>query len=205
MPNFGVASSIWCKMSDIKVDTQHNEPLMKKLDSTDKKGSDYANVVARKLSKSFKGMPQNAVFCPVYQQQASHNFNVYTDEGQFSSEFINYLKKYDSLLFYGSEGMGCTTIFKKLCNYVLNNEIFSGKKYLPVYIYANWLFREIKENKNNYRIDKYIDIVLNDWLDDPYNEYKVSELCKKNPILIIIDDLNDDTDDDLFGEAARRV
>ena len=205
MPNFGVASSIWCKMSDIKVDTQHNEPLMKKLDSTDKKGSDYANVVARKLSKSFKGMPQNAVFCPVYQQQASHNFNVYTDEGQFSSEFINYLKKYDSLLFYGSEGMGCTTIFKKLCNYVLNNEIFSGKKYLPVYIYANWLFREIKENKNNYRIDKYIDIVLNDWLDDPYNEYKVSELCKKNPILIIIDDLNDDTDDAIFKWICENI
>lgn len=203
MSNFGVASSIWCRMSDIKVNTADNEPI-ENVDDVDSKSITYRKTVESRFSHSFIGMSQNAVFCPVYQQQASHNFIVYTEEGQFSSEFINYLNKYDSLLFYGAEGMGCTTILKKLCNYVLHNNIANDKKYLPVYIPANWLFREIRKSNSNYRIDKYIDIVLNDWLGT--NEgYKVSNLCKKNPILIILDDINDETDDTIFKWICENV
>lgn len=212
-PNFGVASSIWCKMFDIKVNNPQRVLLADNSNIAENKDEQHTQMIANyaKLASekflspsSKKPLAQSAVFCPVYQQQASHNFDVY-EKGQFSSKFINYIEKYDSLLFYGAEGMGCTTIFKKLCNYVLNNEISSGKKYLPIYIHANWLFREIRNNKNNCRIDKYIDTVLNDWIDDDSTKYEVSELCKKNPILIIVDDINDDTNEAIFKWICENI
>ena len=214
--NFGVASSIWCKMSEIKIDAPQGDTSTDKPDVADENGKKYADAVSKKFAHSSNKKPleidavacsvyqQNAVFCPVYQQQASHTFNVYAKNGQFSSEFIHYLSKYDSLLFYGAEGMGCTTIFNKVCDYVLCNEISTDKKYLPVYIHANWLFREIRKSNNNYQIDKYIDDVLNDWIDDS-TKYEVSELCKKNPILIIIDDINDETNDSIFKWICENI
>lgn len=208
IPNFGVSSSIWCKMMDIKVDSQLNIPLGTIIGTefdSDNINNHYAKLIANKFSQSFNCMQQNAILCPVYQQQASHNFEVFTNDGQLSSEFVNYLNKYDSLLFYGSEGMGCTTILKRLCDFFLNKTKSSiGKDYLPIYIHANWLFHEIRKTKNNYRIDKYIDIVFNDWLDSEKN-YKVSELCKNNNIIIILDDVNDETNDAIFKWMCENI
>lgn len=198
--HFEGSSSVWRKLT-FNRQNQSSSAVLKLEYSFDNVYSlePYINYVKGQFRNVVDTNPkkQRAVFCPLYQQQNSIRFELFCAK-DFSEQFLSYLNHNDAILFYGIEGIGCSTILKILCNRILfdQSEILGElREYIPVYIHADRLYYE---RRRGLSVDKCINNVLNNGSLEAidFDVNKIFEVTDR--LLIILDDLNDEKDEAIF-------
>ncbi|MEL6441079.1 MAG: NACHT domain-containing protein, partial [Cyanobacteria bacterium J06621_8] len=110
------------------------------------------------------------------------------------------ISKHNKIIIYGKPGAGKTTLLKKITLDCLENKKFAFK--LPIYLEI----RDCVDSDNNYKIEEYINLYLNNYNISLSNN-EINELIRKGVIILLfdgLDEINDDNQRQFIDYISKR-